>query len=442
MIKVIGLLSRVLQVSQSGRMPYMKGSDSDYGPVYIREKGELRLIADPVNVEKVGPYKTKLLSHLKKCDSVRFCIREGDQTTSTKKNDPVFLTLCYSAKSLFDIALGFVADNVQHIDSLIGFPEQVAEKLFAAAEKRQKFVDPGTGLRALQTFSKAYGSLVLSSLCLKSRYLLVSEKLEEIKSFQGLSCLDLSSCKLGDDHELLQHLTTEALSSLVKLNLGDNCLSDSGLRKMTAPVRVMKRGLKNLEHLDLSCNPNIGELGIGYLCCFKKLSVLDISGAGAKLSKSLLQMLQNKMGLVSADIPLQDFSHAHCKTEGWAEQVILQWDSIISDSAKPRISLMPRTVAQRFYGKETSMKRVLAPPSLAFNIKERKSEVNMQFHKKPLQDICSIAYDKSLPGKTSAIQNSKKRDLEILVQDNAVPSAKRQCARQLTLEDWDLLDSY
>lgn len=42
-------------------------------------------------------------------------------------------------------------------------------------------------------------------------------------------------------------------TSLVKLNLGDNCLSDSGLRKMTAPVRVMKRGLKNLEHLDLSC---------------------------------------------------------------------------------------------------------------------------------------------------------------------------------------------
>ncbi|MBN3279022.1 LRC42 protein, partial [Polyodon spathula] len=234
-------------------MPYLKGSDSDYGPVYIREKGELRLIADPVNVEKVGPCKIKPHSHLKKCGSVRFCNREGDQTTSTKNNDPVFLTLRYSAKPLFDIALGFVADNVQYIDSLIGFPEQVAKKLFAAAEERKKFVDPGAGLQALQTFSKAYGSLVLSSLCLKSRYLLVSEKLEEIKSFQGLSCLDLSSCQLGDDHELLQHLTTEALSSLVKLGLGDNCLSDSGLRKMTAPVRVMKRGLKNLELLDLSC---------------------------------------------------------------------------------------------------------------------------------------------------------------------------------------------
>ena len=44
------------------------------------------------------------------------------------------------------------------------------------------------------------------------RYLVISEKLEEIKSFRELTCLDLSCCKLGDEHELLEHLTNEALS--------------------------------------------------------------------------------------------------------------------------------------------------------------------------------------------------------------------------------------
>lgn len=44
------------------------------------------------------------------------------------------------------------------------------------------------------------------------RYLVISEKLEEIKSFRELTCLDLSCCKLGDEHELLEHLTKEALS--------------------------------------------------------------------------------------------------------------------------------------------------------------------------------------------------------------------------------------
>lgn len=93
-------------------------------------------------------------------------------------------------------------------------------------------------------------------------------KLEEIKSFRELTCLDLSCCKLGDEHELLEHLTNEALSSVTQLHLKDNCLSDAGVRKMTAPVRVMKRGLENLTLLDLSCNPEITDAGIGYLFSF------------------------------------------------------------------------------------------------------------------------------------------------------------------------------
>ena len=49
-------------------------------------------------------------------------------------------------------------------------------------------------------------------LSMPNRYLVISEKLEEIKSFRELTCLDLSCCKLGDEHELLEHLTNEALS--------------------------------------------------------------------------------------------------------------------------------------------------------------------------------------------------------------------------------------
>lgn len=41
---------------------------------------------------------------------------------------------------------------------------------------------------------------------------MIAEKLEEIKSFRELTRLDLSCCKLGDEHELLEHLTNEALS--------------------------------------------------------------------------------------------------------------------------------------------------------------------------------------------------------------------------------------
>lgn len=41
--------------------------------------------------------------------------------------------------------------------------------------------------------------------------------------------------------------------SVKQLLLKDNALSDAGLRRMTAPVRVLKKGLQNLLVLDLSC---------------------------------------------------------------------------------------------------------------------------------------------------------------------------------------------
>lgn len=55
------------------------------------------------------------------------------------------------------------------------------------------------------------------------RYLVIAEKLEEIKSFRELTRLDLSCCKLGDEHELLEHLTNEALSRYQPAVALNNC---------------------------------------------------------------------------------------------------------------------------------------------------------------------------------------------------------------------------
>ncbi|XP_008580095.1 PREDICTED: leucine-rich repeat-containing protein 42 [Galeopterus variegatus] len=241
-------------------MSYYLNSENhlDPGPIYVRENGQLHMVNLALDGVRSSLQKPRPFRLFPKGFSVELCMNREDDTAQKEKTDHFIFTytregnLRYSAKSLFSLVLGFISDNVDHIDSLIGFPEQIAEKLFSAAEARQKFTEPGAGLRALQKFTEAYGSLVLCSLCLRNRYLVISEKLEEIKSFRELTCLDLSCCKLGDEHELLEHLTNEALSSVTQLHLKDNCLSDAGVRKMTAPVRVMKRGLENLTLLDLS----------------------------------------------------------------------------------------------------------------------------------------------------------------------------------------------
>ncbi|XP_033007965.1 leucine-rich repeat-containing protein 42 isoform X1 [Lacerta agilis] len=398
----------------------------DRGSVYVRENGQLykaNQAPGGVNNSEPKPRPSRLFS---KGFSVELYVnRENDNGrtdhfifTYTKKGN-----LRYSAKSLFSLVLSYIADNIHHVDSLVDFPEQIAEKLFYAADARQKFTEPRTGLCALQKFIDAYGSLVLQTLCLKNGYLVISEKLEEIKAFRDLTCLDLSFCKLGDEHELLDHITNKTLSSLTRLLLKDNCLSDGGLRKMTAPVRVMKRGLENLSVLDLSCNPGITHLGLRYLLPFKKLNCLDLSGTCLKDTNAVVCWIQTQIGLVHSEVPLKEFDHNSCKTEGWAEQTILQWEHAAQEAIKPQESLKSRTAAQLFYGKRARTEEPL----------EIETSENLQFYR-PRAEMLNLPV---LIGKSEELQKKKKRA-------SAEHKEQRFKSKQLnfSVADWDLLNSY
>ncbi|XP_051867464.1 leucine-rich repeat-containing protein 42 isoform X1 [Pristis pectinata] len=405
----------------------------EFGPIYVREQGQLRLLNGASSL-KVNSGRSKSVRLFQKGFTVNLCIEDGDKPNTCRTDHIVFTytkegNLRYSPKSLFDVVLAFIADNIQHVDSLIGFPEQIAEKLFIAVEARKKFVDSSTSAKALFIFNEAYGSLVLQSLCLRERFMLVSEKLKEIQSFRGLRRLDLSSCKLGDDHELLRHLTSEPLMSLALLYLGDNGLSDCGLQKMTAPVRVMRKGLGNLEVLDLSGNPRISGRGMPYVCCFSKLRALNISGTGVTPNCSSIQMIQSKLSLFPAGEPLEEFKHSCCRTEGWAEQVVYQWERLCD---RQRRKVGCRTVAQRFYG---TNKFISLGTDGFSNTVQIKDPVKMQFLRKPNQDL-------SVQSPTSSTIGPCKRGTDRADEiDCSSPPVK--CKRtELTLDDWDMLNCY
>ncbi|XP_078074395.1 leucine-rich repeat-containing protein 42 [Mustelus asterias] len=405
----------------------------EFGPIYVREKGQLRLLNGTTNLKRSAG-KSKSLRLFQKGFTVKLCIEDGDKPSTCRTDHIVFTytkegNLRYSPKSLFDVVLGFIADNIQHVDSLIGFPEQIAEKLFIAVEARKKFVDPDTSTKALLKFSEAYGSLVLQSLCLRDRFLMVSEKLEEIQSFRGLTCLDLSSCKLGDEHELLMHLTSETLASLIYLYLGDNGLSDSGLRKMTAPTRVIKKGLGKLEVLDLSDNPRISECGMQYLCCFSKLRALDISGTGVTPNCLSVQTMQSKLSLFPVGEPLEEFKHSCCRTEGWAEQVVYQWERV---SVRRRENVSGRSVAQQFYGINKTISAGIDGLSNGVQIKE---PIRMQFHRKVNKDLC-------VQSAVTATFGARKRSGGQADVTGCSPPLVKHKRAELTLDDWDVLNCY
>ncbi|XP_030311523.1 leucine-rich repeat-containing protein 42 [Calypte anna] len=413
-------------------------SDLDAGPIYVRENGKLHVVNRGAGSVQNVTRKARPFRLFSRGFSVELCMNREDDRARRQRTDHFIFTytkegnLRYSAKSLFSLVLGYISDNVDHIDSLIGFPEQIAEKLFSAAEARQKFTEPATGLRALQKFTEAYGSLVLCSLCLRNRYLVISEKLEEIKSFRELTCLDLSCCKLGDEHELLEHLTKEALSSVKRLLLKDTSLSDVGLRRMTAPVRVLKKGLENLLVLDLSCNPKITDVGIGYLLSFKTLNCLDISGTGLKDINAVTKRIQTQLGLVHSKVPLEEFDHSNCKTEGWAEQTVLQWEQAVMEAIKPQDDLRSRA-ALHFYGKTRRIQEVVKCKLVEA---ETKACGNLQFYKEKVQN-CHLPLKKEVTG-SHELKNNKKR-ARAEQEKERTSKQKHLC---LTVEDWDLLNTY
>ncbi|KAG9465689.1 hypothetical protein GDO78_017885 [Eleutherodactylus coqui] len=402
------------------------------GPVYVRENSRLFLAGSHCAQIKAPPLRL-----FSKGFSVELCVKQDD--TCKPKEKPFIFTytkqgsLRYSAKPLFTLALDLIADNVQHVDSLLGFPEQVAERLFTAAEARQQFCHPQSGLVALRKFTEAYGDLMLSSLCLRGKYLLVSEKLEEIKLFHGLHSLDLSCCKLGDDHELLEHLSSDAMYSLRELYLKDNCLSDIGVRKLTAPVRVLRRGLGKLTLLDMSCNPEITEKGVTFLLVFKQLMFLDISDTGVQDRIATSNKIQTSTGLVHSKTLLTQFDHVDCRTQGWAEQLFCQWDQAVWSSIKPKKIPKSRTAAQQFYGKE-KVKGEDTDPPMSYQTPSAITK-HLQFYRPA---VVNLAPDvpHSGPGPTKRATENKP------VEDTSTSQPAKKSRVALTSEDWDLLNSY
>ncbi|KAM6185270.1 LOW QUALITY PROTEIN: WD repeat-containing protein 27 [Rhynchocyon petersi] len=289
------------------------GNHLDPGPIYV-ESGQLHLVNDLYGVrcglQKLKPSRLFQVLHMN---------REDDTAWQEKTDHFIFIYVqeadlhCF-AKSLLILVMGFIFDNVDRIDYFIGFSE-IPEKLFSVARQ----IRASAGLRALQKFTEAYGSLVLCSLCLQDRYLMTSENLEVMKSFQELTCLDLSCCELGDEYEFLEHLTNEVLSSLTQLHLKDNCLFDDGVWKKTSSSLVMESNLENLILLGFSCNPEFTDREIGFLFSFRKLrNCLHNSGTMLKDIKPQ-HKLQKDIGLTPSKVtPWKEFDYSN-KTEGWAD---------------------------------------------------------------------------------------------------------------------------
>lgn len=226
----------------------------------------------------------------------------------------------YNPQLLFHICLDYVAKNISLVESLDGFPDIVGEELFKKVQEDGGF---GSDPKNMKLFCEAYGILVLSKLCLSASHILTSNYLEHLQLFVCLTELDVSYCRLGDSHELLSYIAH--LHGLTKLSLKENCLSDTGIRKLTIPQRLLKGGLGNLSILDLSLNPSITDDSIKHIIKLDSLTALNLSGTKVTFGSGVPQLMNHTNLCLALDVDHFKSGQTFTVTEGWAVCVINQW---------------------------------------------------------------------------------------------------------------------
>lgn len=167
----------------------MERPTDEFGIYYVRENGRLHVHTENSVFSRFRSYK-----HMKHGNH-----QPSVSNTVLHSHDNVL--------SLFDLCLVYVSTNVQNIDSLVGFPDMIGEKIFAAVQNRRilrTFSDCDCAF-VLRVFDRAYGSLLLEELTVRSLAVL-EQHVDSFSAFCHLSRLDVTGCTLGDNHDYLLHI--------------------------------------------------------------------------------------------------------------------------------------------------------------------------------------------------------------------------------------------
>ena len=176
---------------------------NDPGAIFVLEKCKLDRIAGwymKSPFRKKSDSSTDESNHEQTTETLSYISPGQTRQDSGLHTAPPLLTLC----------LDFVGAHVHHVESLVDFPEVVGKALFESAAQKGIFdntFSQGT-LSALQLFSDAYGSLMLQSANLENAAPHISRMLPLMSSaFYSLTELNLYGCGLGENEDLLQHIS-------------------------------------------------------------------------------------------------------------------------------------------------------------------------------------------------------------------------------------------
>jgi hypothetical protein len=222
--------------------------------------------------------------------------------------------------SLFDCCLNFVTVHLDLVDSFEGFPEDVAAHIW------QRGLDNATCELNVSAFCQAFPDVFLPKCKIDSALLLDTYDALFPQLLANVVELDLSDCKLGDDHEIIAAL--HEFASLRVLSLKSNALGAAGFRNLVSPTLVKKRAFKKLDYLDLRDNDT------------DRKSFRRVLSALAGLRRIVVSCEEIELEVICETMGEFDFckmTRPHMvkvETSGWAGALIDSWSERLAEKMR------------------------------------------------------------------------------------------------------------
>jgi len=160
------------------------------GVYYMRENGRLYMCTE----KSIFPGSNTEFNYIERTEY------HASQINASNTN-----SVLHPHDTLFDLCLAYLSTNVRKIDSFLGLPELIGEKIFASVRSILQTHNNRDCALILQIFQEAYASCVLEQLRVKN-VVVLDRHLESFITFSHVTKVDLSACALGDDHEYLPHI--------------------------------------------------------------------------------------------------------------------------------------------------------------------------------------------------------------------------------------------
>ena len=244
-------------------------------------------------------------------------------------------------QSLKELCIECIAHNFDLVDCFKGLPDIIGKDIFDCVIKCISFDDlqidlHGKWKKVIRVFVAAYGSCILKSFNLSQKWLFLAVNSEIMFSFVMLQELDLSSCRLGNSHDII--FFVGKLDFLQKLSLRNNSLTNCGIKNLTAFRRRAKKGLLRLKVLHVESN-NITSDVLMYLQLLPNLEIitadLNVSGCFVSNIKTDSEVKFRKCYCKNDHDPNV---FRKCSNEGWVASYLESYIKQVDAAKKQHLS--------------------------------------------------------------------------------------------------------